>query len=369
MTTQLLVTSTPAESVLAAAASEAGLLDTPGRRLLISSSADADAALAELPDDADDDVELVVGTSTLGVGRELTRRFGDAPVSLLAAGASAYGPTSGALVGRLAKRVRQVLHVDLVPGLAPVLLAERSVPARTIPTGGVRTAAAALPALDPVPDPTTLVLGRSRPWAGALDRDEQTELLVAMVQRCSEAGHTRVVLLLDEDTPPRVRRQLDRAARAGRTDLRVVTDDAPVEAWLALDGVGLVVGSAAEDLLVARGVFGRRVAQLDTEVVIKNLRPFDDPRRTAATLVGATVPDLRSWTSTPGGEDVRPVDLAGLMATVAYAMQPGLLADRRAAALGFLEVHPDVRRRFVRKRRLSELRLPGGTRKVHQTLG
>ena len=49
-------------------------------------------------------------------------------MSLLAVGAAAYGPTSGALQGRLAKRVRQVLAVDLVAGLDPLLLAERDVP-------------------------------------------------------------------------------------------------------------------------------------------------------------------------------------------------------------------------------------------------
>jgi hypothetical protein len=366
MSTRLLVTSTTTERVLAAAASEAGLLDVPERLVPVSSHADADAAATELGDD--DDVELVVGTSTLGAGRALTRRFGDVPVTLLAAGASAYGPAPAALQGRLAKRVRRMLHVDLVPGLDPVLLPGRVLTTRVVPGEHVRTAAAALPGPGPVPDPTTLVLGRSGPWAGALDRDAQNALLVAMVQRCSEAGHSRIVLLLDPDTSPRTHRQLDKAARAARADLTVVADDTPVEAWLALDGISLVVGSASEDLLVARAVFGRRVAQLDTEVVVKRLHPFDDPRRTAATLVGATVPDLRTWTSTPGGEDVRPVDLTGLMGTVAYAMQPALLAERRAAAVGFLEVHPDVQRRFVRRRRLSELRLPGGKRKVRATL-
>jgi hypothetical protein len=367
VSTQLVVTSTSAERILAAAAAEAGLLGSPQRRLSITSGADADASVAELA--GDDDVELVVGTSTAGVGRALTRRFDGAPVTLLAAGAAAYGPAPAALQGRLAKRVRQVLHVDLVPGLPPVLLTERSVPTRAVPVADLRTAAASLPSPDPVPDPTTLVIGRSGPWVGALDSEAQTALLVAMVQRCSEAGHSRILVLLDPDAAPRTHRQLDKAARAARADLSVVTGDTPVEAWLALDGISLVVGSATEDLLVARSVFDRRVAQLDTEVVVKRLTPFDDPRRTAATLVGATVPDLRTWTSTPGGEEVRPVDLPGLMATVAYAMQPGLLAERRAGAIGYLEVHPDVQRRFVRRRRLSELRLPGGKRKVHETLG
>lgn len=369
MTTQLLLTSTSAESVLAAAASDAGLLDPQTRQVVVTPADDPAVVAATL---GHDDVELVVGTSTLPAGRALSRHFPEAPVSLLATGVTAYGPTYGHLQGRLAKRVRQVVHLDLVPGLDPLLLSERSVPTRPVPPEGVRSALAArsaLPGPDPVPTPTTLVLGRSAPWGEALDRDEQTDLFVAMVQRCAEAGHSRIVLLLDEDAAPRTHRQLDRAARAARAELTVVTDTAPVETWLALDGVDLVVGCATEDLLVARRVFGRRVAQLDTEVVVKHLDPFEDPRRTAATLVGATVADLRTWTSVPGGEDLRPTDLAGLMGAVAYAMQPGLLADRRAAVIGYLEVHPQVRGRFIRRRRLSELRLPGGKRKVHQTLG
>ncbi|GAB2589678.1 hypothetical protein [Microlunatus antarcticus] len=366
MTTQLLVTSTAAEGLLATAAAEAGLLDVADRLVVVPGTDDVERAAAAVGDDA---VELVVGTSSLPVGRALSRHLGDAPVTLLAVGATAYGPTYGALQGRLAKRVRQVLHLDLVPELEPLLLDERDVPTRPVPLAGVRALAAALPSPGPVPDPTTLVLGRSAAWGGGLDRDDRTDLLVAMVQRCAEAGHSRIVLLLDEDTPDRVRRPLDKAAAAARADLTLVTDDGPVEAWLALDGVGLVVGSATEDLLVARSVFGRRVAQLDSEVVLKHLDAADDPRRVAATLVAATVPDLRTWTAHPGGQDPVPLDLTGLLGTVAYTMQPGLLAARRAASIGFLEVHPKIRQRFLRKRWLSELRLPGGKRKVHKTLG
>lgn len=365
MTTQLVVTSTTTEKVLLAAASDAGLLDPPTRQVLVRPADDPDTVAATL---GHEDVELVVGTDSLPAGRALSRRFDDAPVTLLATGATAYGPPSAALQGRLAKRARRVLHLDLVPGLVPLLLAERSVPSRPVPLESVRAVAASLRAPSPVPDPTTLVLGRSAPWDGVLDRDDQTDLLVAMVERCAEAGHSRIVLLLDDDVTARTRRQLERASRATRADLTMTTDSGPVEAWLALDGVGLVVGCASADLLVARHVFGRRVAQLDTDVVVKHLVPFDDPRRTAATLVGATVPDLRTWTSVPGGEDLRPVDLTGLMGTVAYAMQPDLLIDRRSAAIGFLEVHPHVRAQFVRRRRLSELRLPGGKRKVRITL-
>ena len=364
MTTQLLVTSTVAETLLATAATGAGLLGPSTDRVLVGPDDDPAAVAAALGRD----VELVVGSRTLPAGRALSRLFGDAPVTLLAVGAAAYGPTSGALQGRLAKRVRQVLAVDLVAGLDPLLLAERDVPTRQVPLEALRAAAAAWPGPAPVPHPTTLVLGRAAAWTGALDVEEQGDLLVAMVQRCAEAGHTRLVLLLDADVPGRTRRHLDKAARVARADLTVVTDDSPVEAWLALDGIGLVVGSATEDLLVARRVFGRRVAQLDSAVVLKHLEPVGPapharhPRRRH----GARPPVVDLDARRRAGRAGRPGRADG---DRAYVMEPDLLAARRPAALRFLDANPDVGRRFVRRRRLSELRLPGGKRKVRTTLG
>ena len=350
---------------MATAATRAGLLGEPARQVVVSGGDDLAAAVAEVGDDA---VELVVGTSALGVGRTLVRRFGDAPVVLVAGGASAYGPTPRALAGRLARRVEQVLHVDLVEGLRPLLLTERGTAVRAVPPESVRAVTAGLPAPRPVQDPTTLVLGRSGAWSGALDVDRETELLVAMVRRCAEAGHSRLLLLLDTEPSGRTRRHVERAAAASRAEVDLVVDAGPVDRWVALAGVRLVVGCASDDLLLARRVYGRRVAQLDTEVVVKHLSPFTDARRPGATLVAATVPDLRSWTAHPEGESLEPVDLAGLMGTVAYAMEPELLADRRAQAIGYLETHPGTRRRFVRRRRLTELRLPGGRRPVRAVL-
>src|SRR4051794_37379406 len=154
--------------LLAAAAEEAGLLARPARRVLVikakgHGTGPAHAALdlarqlclvddvltpAELLDhpDAlgpgpghDEEPELVVGTTGLSAARSLSRRWGAARVTLLAAGASAYGPTQEALQGRLAKRVDAMVHLDLVPGLVPLLLSERSVPTRTVPPAGYRS--------------------------------------------------------------------------------------------------------------------------------------------------------------------------------------------------------------------------------------
>ena len=172
VTTRLLVAS-PSEVVLTDAATAAGLLRPPDRQILLTRADHVDAVAARLDGT---EVELVVGTSALRTGRALTRRWPGAPVALLAAGASAYGPTSEALAGRLARRVERVLHPDLVPGLRPLLLAERAVPTTAVPPEHLRTPTTALPGPGAVPDPTTLVLGRAGAWAGALDRDQQTDL-------------------------------------------------------------------------------------------------------------------------------------------------------------------------------------------------
>lgn len=397
----MVVASSAAELLLTAAATRSEVLGRPERRVLVvaagrdggSPSAlrrlaariggydavlvpahpgDAPVTVTAAPGFGDlalDAPDLVVGAGALRTGRSLSRRWADAPVTLVAAGTSAYGPTPEVLHGRLAGRVGSVLHLDLAPGVPPLLLSEHGTASRTVPADAYRAVVAMLPSPGPLVRPTTVVLGRRAAWAGALDAHQGEDLLVAVVQRCAEAGHSRILVLLDPDAAPRTRRLLARTARDARADLRMVDDAGPVDPWLALDGTGLVVGCAAEDLLVARAVFGRRVAQLDTERVLKHLEPYADPRRPGATLVGATVPDLRSWTSSPDGEEPEPLDLSDLLATVGYAMDPDLLADRRPGAIAFLEAHPGQRQRFVRKRRLSALRLPGGKRTVHAALG
>ncbi|SDV04956.1 hypothetical protein SAMN04488544_4072 [Microlunatus sagamiharensis] len=323
----------------------------------------------------DSPVELVVGSASLEAGRALARRLLEVSITLVAVDGDAYGPTPDLVRGRFARLVSRVLHLDIVPGLTPLLLAERHVPAAPVPLDDLRALAATLPAaLLPdggrVVDPTTLVLGSAARWDDALDADRQTDLLVALVQRCAEAGHSRMVLLLDPRTRPRVRRQLEKAAAQVRADLTVVDDQSPAEQWLATGAVRFVVGSAAPDLVVAQAAYGIRAAQLDTDVVLKRLAPFSDPRRIGATLVQALVPDLRSWTSAPEGEAPPVVDLPGLVTAVAYAMQPELLAGHRPAVIEHLATVEDgTRRRFVRRRRLGELRLPGGKRKVRATLG
>ncbi len=384
-----LVATSPHEVLVMAAAWRAGALPVAGPLVLVVGRDDGSAAARRTAEQLgfvervtvldellggdgrveDSPVELVVGSASLEVGRALARRLLEVSITLVAVDGDAYGPTPDPVRGRFARLTGRVLHLDLAPGLAPLLLAERRVPTTPVPLADLRAVAATLPAPAALVDPTTLLVGRTSRWADALDADRQADLLVALVQRCAEAGHSRVVVLLDPATRPRVRRQLEKAAAQVRADLTVVDDASPTEQWLATGAVRFVVGSAAPDLLVAQAAYGLRTAQLDTQVVLKRLTPFSDAHRIGATLVQALVPDLRTWTSAPEGEPPPALDLPRMVTSVAYAMQPELLAGHRAAVVEHLaDVEDGVRRRFVRRRRLGELRLPGGKRTVRARL-
>lgn len=52
----------------------------------------------------------------------LCRIFGDARIDVYADGLMSYGPTRTTLPGMVAGRIERLLHLDLVPGVTPLLL-------------------------------------------------------------------------------------------------------------------------------------------------------------------------------------------------------------------------------------------------------
>ena len=77
--------------------------------------------------DEDDRVELAVESIQVNPARALAAIFSEASVDVYADGLMSYGPTREKLPLTLARRVRRLLHLDLVPGLRPLLLSEYGV--------------------------------------------------------------------------------------------------------------------------------------------------------------------------------------------------------------------------------------------------
>jgi Alpha-2,8-polysialyltransferase (POLYST) len=87
------------------------------------------------------DLHLVVESIHVNPSQALCRIFGDARIDVYADGLMSYGPTRTALPEMVSCRIERLLHLDLVPGLRPLLLSERQVPTTMITTESFRAVA------------------------------------------------------------------------------------------------------------------------------------------------------------------------------------------------------------------------------------
>ncbi len=317
----------------------------------------------------EDRVELVVESVQVPPARALCLLFPGAAVDVYADGLMSYGPTRFRLDDRLGTRVRRVLHPDLVPGLEPLLLTEFGVRPELVPTADLLKVLAELPAdapeLDAVGAEPALLLGQYLSALDLLSPQEEEDLHVAMVRGAHALGHRELVFKPHPSAPAEYSRRA--AAEAERLGARLTVATTPVlaeslYAWLR---PALVVGCFSTGLLTAATLYGLPVARTGTEAVLARLTPYQNSNRIPLTVVDALLPALSDaeavagWTA-PGPEQVRG-RLTGLLTAVGYAMQPQILAGRRAEAERHLARHPEARTgRYFTRRRLTSLGLPGG---------
>lgn len=317
------------------------------------------------------DLHLVVESIQVAPASTLCRVFADARIDVYADGLMSYGPTRNPLPLLVGARVERLLHLDLVPGLRPVLLREHGVPAVTIATGAFRSTVQRVAEVassrggDVGPGGTegtrgrvAVVLGQYLAELGVLSVEEELELHTSMVERSVDAGFQTVVFKPHPSAPGHQTTSLAEAAR--RRGGRLVVRDEPslVETWFGCEPVHLVVGCFSTGLLTA-GLFGVPAARVGTGLLLERLRPYENSNRVPVTLVDVGVPEL------PGGDDPDglaarlPVSLDELVETVSYCMQPERYPGLRCTAESVLAGSWEEVRRYVKRRRLTALGLPG----------
>ncbi|WP_037932228.1 polysialyltransferase family glycosyltransferase, partial [Streptomyces sp. SPB78] len=84
---------------------------------------------------ADEEVEFVVESIQVVPALAVTTIFTGARVDVYADGLMSYGPTRNKLDPLLGTRVERLLHLDLVPGLEPLLLSEFGVRREVVDAG------------------------------------------------------------------------------------------------------------------------------------------------------------------------------------------------------------------------------------------
>jgi hypothetical protein len=313
-----------------------------------------------------DRVELVLESIQVTPALTVAQLFPDAPVDVYADGLMSYGPTRNKLDPLVGTRVRRLLHLDLVPGLTPLLLTEFEVPARVVPADAFRKVLAELTAADTalpeLPRDAALLLGQYLSALGILTPDEEEDLHVRMVRGAVARGHRGIVFKPHPTAPARYSRVMEQVA--GELGVELTVLDTPVLAEVLCERMrpALVVGCFSTALFTASAFYEVPVARVGTGPLLERLAPYQNSNRVPLVLADAVLPDLAG--DQEGTADEGPVpagELAALITAVGFSMQPQIHHARRADAERYLAAHYGPRtQRYFKRRRLTALGLPGG---------
>ncbi|MGW0574708.1 alpha-2,8-polysialyltransferase family protein [Streptomyces sp. NPDC002920] len=308
----------------------------------------------------DDRVEIVLESIQVNPAQAIAGIFTGAPVEVYADGLMSYGPTRNKIDPLIGTRVRRLLHLDLVPGLVPILLTEFEVPARTVPASAflkvLGQVAEAVPALPALPDDSALLLGQYLSALDILSAKEEEDLHVRMMRGAVARGHRSVVFKPHPSAPARYSRVLEAEAEKLGVELTVL--DTPVLAEVLFEKArpALVVGCFSTGLFTASAFYELPVARVGTEPLLDRLTPYQNSNRVPVVLADALLPDLEAKDTSVAADT-----LNGLVTAVGFVMQPQLLPELRPAAENYLRTHLDARtQRYFKRKRLTALGLPGG---------
>ncbi|MEV4501519.1 polysialyltransferase family glycosyltransferase [Streptomyces klenkii] len=308
----------------------------------------------------DDDVSLVVESIQVSPAGAIAQCFADAPLDVYADGLMSYGPTRNKLDPLIGTRAGRLLHLDLVPGLRPLLLTEFGVAQEIVPTevftGVLAELAEAAPALD-APEGAALLLGQYLSALDILSPEEEERLHVRMLRGAAGRGHREVVFKPHPAAPARWSRMLEE--EADRLGVRLTVLDTPVLAEVVYQRLrpALVAGCFSTALVTAGTFYGLKAACTGTDLLLERLSPYQNSNRVPVTLVDALLPPLSHGAAPDADEEA---DLNGLLAAVGFAMQPQIHPGLREAAENYLRTHLTPRtRRYFKRRRLTALALPG----------
>ncbi|MFG3101347.1 polysialyltransferase family glycosyltransferase [Streptomyces sp. NPDC048182] len=318
--------------------------------------------------DPRDEVELAVESIQVSPGRALAAIFTESAVHVYADGLMSYGPTREKLPLTIARRIRRLLHLDLVPGLRPLLLSEYGVEPEVVPDEAFRAVldeiardAADDPRLAPVlaEAPTAVLLGQYLAALNILSPAEEEELHIRMLTGAARAGHRSVVFKPHPTAPASYSAALSKAAAEAGVRLTVL--DAPLlaETLYRHCRPTLVVGCFSTAMVTASAYYDIPVARVGTGLVLGRLTPYQNSNRVPLVVIDHLVPDLERGEA-PAPVGAAPESLPPLLRAVGFCMQPKTYAELREPAAEWLRAHlAGAPGSYFPELRLAELGLPG----------
>ncbi|WP_405924231.1 alpha-2,8-polysialyltransferase family protein [Streptomyces sp. NBC_00035] len=310
----------------------------------------------------DDRVELVLESIQVTPAFTVAQLFTGAPIDVYADGLMSYGPTRNKLDPLVGTRVRRLLHLDLVPGLTPLLLTEFDVPAEIVPADAflkvLSGLGGAVPELPALPDNAALLLGQYLSALNILSSKEEEDLHVRMMRGAVDRGHRTIVFKPHPTAPASYSRALETEAAKLGVELTVLNTPVLAEVLFEKARPALVVGCFSTALFTASVFYDLPVARIGTEPILDRLTPYQNSNRVPVALADALLPDLEG----KKGNDALPADeLNGLVVALGFTMQPQIHPRLRPATERYLSQHFGPRtQRYFKRRRLTSLGLPGG---------
>lgn len=315
----------------------------------------------------DGQVHLVCESIQAAPALTLAQVFADASLEVYADGLMSYGPTRTRIAAQVTARVRRLLYLDLVPGLAPLLLSERGVCSEQIPADAFRRVLSLIAQHTALPEPpdqqVALIIGQYFSSLAILTEDEEVDLHLRMLRHTAALGHTDIVF---KPHPSASGDQLGTMAEeAEGLGVRLQVLDSPVLAEVLFEQwpIALVVGCFSTALMTAARLYDLPTARLGTDLLLERLKPYENSNRIPATIVDALLPNLAQPTTlanpTLPSADRIAQRLTPLVRTVGFAMQSQLYPHLRADAEEFLAVHYPANAHYFKRRRLTKLNLPG----------
>ncbi|GAA3129877.1 alpha-2,8-polysialyltransferase family protein [Streptomyces echinatus] len=319
----------------------------------------------------DEPVEIACESIQANPSRAVADIFADSPIHVYADGLMSYGPTRNRIPHQMSTRIARVLHLDLIPGLRPMLLAEYGVEPVAVPNESIvevlsqigEEGAGILAGRVPAEDrPTAVLLGQYLSAIDLITQDEEEELHVRMLRAAARAGHRGVLFKPHPSAPSVYNRTLEAEAEALGVRLTVLSEPVLAETVFARLKPELVIGCFSTALMTAAAFYGIPVARVGTELLLDRITPYENSNRIPLTIIDAALPDAeRDETGAPLPLDSLGGKLGPLVRTVGYCMQsrkhPGLHEEAAAWLAAHLAGHPQ----YFKKRRLTALRLPGGS--------
>ncbi|MGW7382054.1 polysialyltransferase family glycosyltransferase [Streptomyces sp. NPDC054794] len=316
-------------------------------------------------------VEIACESIQANPSRAVCDIFADSPIHVYADGLMSYGPTRNRIPQGMNSRIARVLHLDLIPGLRPMLLSEYGVEPEPVPgeaivevlaqigEDGAGILAERIPAES---RPTAVLLGQYLSAIDLITQDEEEELHVRMLRAAARAGHQSVLFKPHPSAPSVYNSSLETAAAELGVRLTVLRDPVLAETVFAHLKPELVIGCFSTALMTAAAFYGIPVARVGTELLLERITPYENSNRVPLTIIDAALPDAeRATLGTPLALDALSAELGPLVRTVGYCMQsrkhPGLHEEAAAWLTAHLAEHPQ----YFKKRRLTSLRLPGGS--------